>query len=169
MNTKLIRLIALLGIGFALAAAAGIDGKISDYGIFKETGDQDSFGAPQSPSGVGHIIHSPPMLVATTNRIPAKLGIGFGVAYEVQNPAAEDGEQLNAEIRVSYPSITRPDGSISKSFTTYNQSFYQKHKAIGSIVYTFDHDYEVVTGTWRFEVTVGGKLIGNKEFTVYRE
>jgi Domain of unknown function (DUF3859) len=168
MKIKLLLFLVLIGICSAISATIGIEGKILDYGLIKVPVDQDAVAAPQTPSGTAHILHSPPIITTTTNRIPAKLGVAFGIVYEISDSTAKDGDEMNANVVMSFPTMVKPDGSKSKGFTWSNKSVFKDGKTWGIIEYSFDHDYELAPGLWRFEISVGGKILGSQDFTVYR-
>jgi hypothetical protein len=165
MKIKLLLFLGLIGICSAISATVEFEGKVLNFGLIKMP---DDVIAPQTQSGAAQILQSQPTITTTTNRIPAKLGVAFGLAYEISNPAAKDGDEMNVDVVMSSPTITSPDGSSSKGFSSSNKYIVKDRKAWGVAVYRFDHDYELAPGLWRFEISVGGKFLCSQDFTVYR-
>jgi hypothetical protein len=169
MKITTLMFIFLITIHNALANQGGIEGKVSGYGILKVPTDQHTESEPQSPAGVAHIYHTLPSITTATNRIQAKIGTVFGMIYEISNPEAKDGDLADLEVVMSFPPMAKPDGSTSRGFSHFVKSPYTNHKTWCWVDYSFDNDFELVPGLWRFEVRSGGKTLCSQEFTVYRE
>ena len=143
---------------FAVSAQEQADRKavIGDYGVFEPVGGevktalpQATSGAKRTPRGIRFVEH--------TRIIPAKRGVQFGFDYEITG--AKQGP-VDVMIIVSHPPIQKPDGSVSRGF-----KFREKIPVVGGKVkgftgYSFDHDYELVPGEWKFEFWVReGKIL----------
>jgi len=169
MKTTTLMLVLVLTIHNTLANQVGIEGKVTGYGVLKVPEAHATESEPQTPAGVANIYHSMPSITTATNRIQAKLGTAFGMIYEISKPEAKDGDVADLEVVMSFPPMAKPDGSTSRGFSHFVKSPYKNHKTWGWVDYSFDNDFELVPGLWRFEVRVGGKTLCSQEFTVYRE
>jgi Domain of unknown function (DUF3859) len=167
MKIRLILCLTLLGGYSVLADIPDFRAKVFDYGLLTLPTSPNDVKAPQSPSGVAHIYNTFPTVVATTNRISAKLGSAFGIIYEISDSQMKDGDSMKVDIVMSYPMMTKPDGSRSQGFTWPNQAVFKDGKSWSFVDYSFDHDYELVTGKWRFEVMCEGKILCSQDFIVY--
>jgi hypothetical protein len=168
-------LLRLAGLSFVIAfvtacvtTAPGTSrGKVLDYGIVAPHPRGKTVATPQTPSGVTQLPELPPRITTTTDRIPAKLGVQFGIAYEITGLAAKDDEEVEVELSVSFPDMTKPDGSVTKGFNYTAKSPVAGGVLCGVSFYSFDHEYELAVGTWRFEVRQAGKTMASKAFTVH--
>lgn len=114
--------------------------------------------APGTIAGTTHLIAEEPPFVAVTRRVPAVLGIGFGVkALSADINGIDD-----VLMTVTHPPMG-PDGVTTQTFETIirgtdpSLTFYQ-----------FDFDYELVTGVWQFEASQGGTVLYRTTFEVLR-
>ena len=160
---------ALLTIGLGGGQAAEVKGKVLDYGIVRLPAGQRTIRTPETPSGVTHIPDSPPTITTTTNRIPARLGLAFGVVFEISNLPATNGEQVEVTIVISHPEATKPDGSVSRGFSQTSKCPVENGTTVLIPSCKFDHEYELAPGIWKFEVRYAGKAMARQEFTVFRE
>jgi len=158
MNRKLIVSFVLLALCFSSARAADMKGKVVSYGIFTVSGKEETVKSPETPSGVTRIPAGTPMLTVATNRIPAKLGVRFGMWYQITNVAAADGEIEVTKI-ARHPAITKPDGTTSKGFTFVEKQWVKDGSVFGWTGYGFDHPYELAPGRWEFEMAVKGNTV----------
>ncbi len=105
--------------------------------------------------------------IKQTRKIPAKIGIVFGLAYKL--PEELIGQFLNVRTIVTFPKegLTNPatneiqfEAELNDSFTV-NPS-YPKESAL----YIFEQGWEVVPGKWKFEVYFNGIKYIEEVFTV---
>ena len=141
MNRQML-LPLLLTTVCSVEAAADIQGKIVNYGLFKVSGKEEILKSPETPSGVTRVPAGTPILTATTNRIPAKIGVRFGMWYEITNLPIKDGE-LEVVKSATHPAITKPDGTTSKGFTFVEKQWVKDGRVVGWTGYGFDHNYEL--------------------------
>jgi hypothetical protein len=165
MNLRLIASFVFLLFCCSFARAADMKGKVVSYGIFTVSGKEEIVRSPETPSGVTRIPAGNPLLTAATNRIPAKLGVRFGMWYQVDNVVAADGEIEVTKI-ARHPTITKPDGTTSKGFTFIEKARIKDGGVLGWTGYGFDQPYELVPGRWEFEMAIKGKTVCKHEFTV---
>jgi Domain of unknown function (DUF3859) len=168
MNLRLIASFVFLLFCCLFARAADMKGKVVSYGIFTVSGKDEIVRSPETPSGVTRIPAGNPLLTAATNRIPAKIGVRFGMWYQVGNVVAPDGEIEVTKI-ARHPTITKPDGTTSQGFTFIEKARIEDGSVLGWTGYGFDHPYELVPGRWEFEMAIKGKTVCKHEFTVFKE
>jgi len=168
MNRKLVISLVLFATGCSFARAADMKGRVVSYGIFTVSGKEEIVKSPETPSGITRIPAGTPILTTSTNRIPAKLGVRFGMWYEITNVPVADGEVEVTKI-ARHPSITKPDGTTSKGFTFVEKQWAKDGRVLGWTGYGFDHGHELAPGRWEFEMAVKGKTVCKQEFTVFRE
>ena len=147
--------------------AAEVHGKVMSYGLFKVSGKEEIVKSPDTPSGVTRIPAGTPMLLISTNRVPAKIGVRFGMWYEITNVPASDGEIEVTKV-ARHPTIKKPDGTISKGFTFVEKQWVKDGRVVGWTGYGFDHDYELSTGEWEFEMQFKGKAVCMQKFVVFK-
>jgi hypothetical protein len=135
----------------------------------------DPHGAEVTARVVQHgIFHQVPLptgnvLTNDADIIPAKVGVMFGMRFEISNVKLKDGELLELTKIVSHPQITKPDGEVS--FVSVQKVYFpvKQNTVVMQVGYVFEHDYELVPGNWAFEMQLGGKKMVKQEFTVIKE
>jgi len=159
----ILALVALLmGITAAAAQADRIDGAdITKFGPYeyKVTNTESVRG-----TAAGTLKSVDYKFVSQTTSIPARRGVGFGIEYRL----------LGAPKAATVPlrSVTIfPAGGLRnpKTGETFERNEYIEEKAIGALLlkgYTLDEDWEVVPGTWTFQVWFGDQLLAEKSFTL---
>jgi hypothetical protein len=134
---------------------------VVDYGIYRIelTGER----LPTPFTGAGAVQPaSRAVLIAKTNEIPAIIGTTFGFQFVLDGSPA--GGIAAVDIVVDHPAFKKPNGETTKTEDRVPWRY-----RIGEIVgytYTFDHDWETVTGIWKIQVWQGGKILAGKEFIV---
>jgi hypothetical protein len=120
----------------------------------------DSLGEPVRGLG-GH-----PWIGVTTTEIPLKRGLMFG--FHADFEGLPKAVPVELEYRFHTPRIVRPDGTsftlnaFKALATTDLSGRLEQHGAY----YRFDHDYELVPGTYRMEVLYQSRVLAAKDFTV---
>jgi hypothetical protein len=151
-----------------LATTTAVLGKVTSYGLFRFTTKPGITDAPELPGGAQGVVASMPVLISATNRVPAKIGVRFGLTFEITNVPVPDGEvELTKSVR--HPPITAPDGTTSSHYMTIQKFAVRGGRVIGWTGYGFDVDNELVTGDWNIEMQFGGKTICSQKFTVVKE
>jgi hypothetical protein len=166
MSMKVIlTLVALVASVTAAAAQADrIDGAdITQFGVYeyKVTNTQELGG-----TAAGTLKTVDYKFVSKTTSFPARRGVGFGFEYRVR------GAPKDAKVPLRSVTIF-PDGGVRnpKTGETVLRNEYVEEKAIGALLlkgYTLDDDWEVVPGTWTFQVWFGDQLLAEKIFTLTR-
>jgi hypothetical protein len=166
---RLYSLILLVSVCCVFASTPGIQGKVTSFGIFRVAGKEEIIPAPEMPSGLNRIIRTDDaILVSSTNVIPAKIGVRFGMKYEISNLPGPDGLVVVTEV-AKHPRITKPDGTTADGFTSVQKYLVHEGKIVGFTGYSFDHDYELAAGSWEFEMQYGGKTVCSQKFIVVKE
>ncbi len=101
-----------------------------------------------------------------TSTIPARPGVRFGFRYNVVG--APDGTQVPVTIVDKFPKQGLRKPGSAESF--YREE-YVAQKTIGRESYTdygFDHDWELVPGTWTIELWYQGRKLTEQSFTVIK-
>lgn len=112
--------------------------------------------APGTVAGTTHVIETEPDFVSTTRRVPAVLGVGFGVK---SRSAAPDGID-DITMVVTHPAMGDAD--------TTQQNFVTRISGadLSLTFYQFDYAYELVLGTWQFTAMSDGKALYSVTFEV---
>jgi hypothetical protein len=93
--------------------------------------------------------------------IPAELNTTFGILYFV--PSAYTN--VSARFIYSFPPIQNP--TTGKTFTKYEREGRLSSKpGAFTMIYTFAEDYEIVSGTWTFQIFAKDELVVEERFTV---
>jgi len=159
--TRHLMLIFFLSMGAAGAHAEANNNavKVVDFGIyFHRTIRTEA--APQHISKQRNIVENI-RLKQKTEKILAQTGLSFGVRYRIVDPALY-GKRLTK--RIVFPPMTNPEtGETANNIsdTTIISSDAEQYDGYG-----FDHRWEMVEGTWRFQLLDGNKVIFEKKFEV---
>ena len=135
---------------------------ILEYGTFKANLVQRVPRA-SDPSGFANSL-SDMQLLEQTDVVCARLGTRFGMTIRIEGKPA--GSVVLLEIVNNYPKggITNPKGEVFQK-TRFPWSAVVGETA-ASIVFTFDDAWEMVPGTWTYDVEYLGKKIGSRSFQV---
>lgn len=115
-----------------------------------------SLPAPGTVAGTTHVIDTEPQFVSTAQRVPAVLGVGFGVKSRSTALDGIDGVTMV----VTHPAmgdenVTAQNFETRISGDTPSLTFYQ-----------FDFAYELVLGTWQFTAMSGKDTLYSVAFEV---
>ena len=110
--------------------------------------------APDTVAGTTHLIEVDPPFVSLKRRVPAVIGIGFGV----KAVGVTDIEAVS--ITVSHPKM----GDAG----TTRQSYESHISGVGPSLafYQFDFDYELRVGVWQIEARQGDTVLYRADFDV---
>lgn len=94
--------------------------------------------APGTVAGTTHIIDDEPPFVSASRRVPAVLGIGFGI----KALAADDFGIEDVTVVVTHPAMGADQVEV--------QQFATRISGVSPSItfYQFDYDYELLYGTW---------------------
>jgi len=157
---------AWLGVvGVAFGQAARIDRleliELGSY-VARETG---ATAAPGSPTGDVKQ-QSDIRFVDNSARIPARVGVNFGIRFRSFGGPEGATVSLRSVWRIPDPGIRNP-----KTANLYRQSLTDFTTRIGSAHlqgYGFDQAWEIATGTWVLEIWSGDRKLLEQSFTVYK-
>ena len=171
MSAKMILVVMFFLKALTLTSlnAAEVQGKVLTYGLVKRTTEEVVVKTPETTSGATRIPSGFPAITPQTNRIPAKAGVAFGMVYEISGLTAKDGEEVEIVKVVTHPPMTKPDGSVSKGFIFLEKVPVKAGRAWAFTGYSLDHNYELVTGDWTFEMRYARKPVVKQTFSLYRE
>ena len=104
--------------------------------------------------------------IEKTETVPARIGVEFGLEYQIV------GEPDGAEVMLEFL-VTYPDAGIAdpESPTPLRETRYELPKPIGEPVYFgygFENDWELVPGTWTFEIWHDGDKLVEEHFSVVK-
>ena len=164
MRATLAFVVFLAGVSTAAAQADRIDGAdITQCGIYehKVTGTENA-----STTATGMVRNVTYRFVSETTSVPARRDVGFGFEYRIV------GTPNGAKVPIRNVTIF-PEGGVRnpKTGQTFLRSEYVSDRVIGEPIlkgYTLDNDWEIVPGTWTFQVWFGDKMLAEKVFTLTR-
>ena len=160
----------LLTVAFSAVAEAGLEGRIVGYGTYTVTDKYKQFRTPGSNSGVSRAYMDPPTFTAVTDRIRAKPGVRFGIVFELTNLPKAQSARLAIVLVNKHPLLRAPDGTTSTGVEQpVTIAVGGRDRIVSWTGFGFGHDYELVPGTWTFEVRTPSRLLCKKDFTVVRK
>ncbi|WP_245731596.1 DUF3859 domain-containing protein [Loktanella fryxellensis] len=112
--------------------------------------------APGTLAGTTHLIEDEPPFVSPSQRVPAVIGIGFGIKSMATDPF---GLQ-DVTITVTHPPMG-PTAATTQSFQTRIDG-----TAPSLTFYQFDFDYELVQGPWQMQAEKDGEILFTTSFDV---
>ncbi|MEY2518320.1 MAG: hypothetical protein QOF24_79 [Verrucomicrobiota bacterium] len=162
--------VVLLTIACSAAAnAEGLKGRIVGYGTYTVTNNFRVIETPSSSAGVARAFMDPPTFTSVTDRIRAKVGVRFGIVFELTNLPKIQNATVGIVLVRKHPPWRSPDGATSTHLERSVRMLVRGQDRIVSWTgIGFDHDYEVVPGIWTFEVRSYSRLLCKKDFTVVR-
>ena len=146
----------------ATTASAAIDTFVSsligslEIGVICPPPSVGDSPAPGTVAGLTHLVDEDPPFVSMSRRLPAVMGIGFGV----KTMTADRMGLSEVTMTVTHPPMGK-DGATQQSFLTRidggtpSLTFYQ-----------FDYAYELVQGTWQMEAMKDGIILYRTSFEV---
>ncbi len=157
----LLSLLLLAGISSAAGAQTIQRIDIIEAGIYRSQRTEDR-AAPGTATGNVHIVTDINLVQATTT-VPARLGVQFGFRFKT---AGQTGEKVRLKVvkLIPQPGIRNPN---TGNTTVRDESDWDR--TVGSTgfhAYTFDYPWEIVTGTWTFEIWDGNRKLAEQQFTV---
>ena len=111
---------------------------------------------PDTVAGTTHLIDVEPAFVSTNRRVPAVVGIGFGIKAQ----ASDVSGIPEVTMTITHP----PMGKAKATVQTFQTVISGQTPSL--TFYQFDFDYELVEGTWQMEATQGGVVIYRTTFVV---
>jgi hypothetical protein len=146
------------------AFGAQVDGvEILNYGVYTAR-DREGVRGTEKKAAEQESQEKDWKLVKKGERIPAKIATSFGMEYVIKGAPA--GEPVKITLRYLHPTI-----SNTQTGKIYNSQEVSIDTLVGKKVhegYTFDHEWELVTGAWVIQVFYDGRKLGEQYFTIYK-
>jgi hypothetical protein len=157
--------ICLLAVGSPAAAQeARVSGfRIVEAGLYS----RDIVSSQRGANGVVQNAVSNPQLTTGTTRIPARLGVSFGIRYIITGVPDRGSVTVRTETRYPPPGA-RPPGSVSPlAFNLVSSR--AKLSSVRFAGYTLAEPWELMPGKWVISIWVDDRKLGEKEFTLVRQ
>ena len=134
---------------------------LTNYGLcqfsFTETVEN-----PNAITGQSAIVDGIQWLKKTT-KVPAQKGVSFGIEYRVNH---HSDEPIKLQEVILFPSagLTHPDTGKNQKQESFEVELIPGEPSF--TCYTFDYPWEIVKGTWTFQVSSDGRRLLEKSFTI---
>jgi hypothetical protein len=102
----------------------------------------------------------------STTWVPACRNVGFGIMFRPVGTPDGSMVAMRSIWRLPEPGVRNPDNGV-----TFRESISDFTTPIGQEKmrgYSFEHDWEMVTGEWTLEIWDGGRRLLAQTFNVYR-
>lgn len=110
-----------------------------------------------------HKVVDKQVLVKQTDRVPAKKGLEFCVDYKLISAAKDT---MHLQLEWIYPhAITDPQKK--STFKSIKYPIKLPLNETNGSTYSLDNEYEVVKGTWQFNIYYDDKIIYTRKFELY--
>lgn len=142
-----------------VAAQEKVSVEIIEYGLYAiERGEQ-----VLQPNGITrhkvlNLCH-----LATTDSVPARLNTSFGFRYRLNAPPQAQARQITLVLQ--FPTEVRPPGA-AKPFRSYASNVSVQPGVLHYRGYALDHDWEVMPGTWVFQILDGRRTLAERRFRI---
>jgi hypothetical protein len=123
--------------------------------------------APGGPSGTEVIIDNPPRMAEATTKIPARKGERFGISYVLKGVPEGSHAGIREIWRFPEPGLTNPETGITTQELVQRKILVVTDNAVFS-GWALLYEWELVPGTWTFELWTGDRLLLRQPFEVYR-
>jgi hypothetical protein len=155
------RWLALVLVLLAGAAEARdeVGVEILQYGIFRA----DIVGKQPGLGGISHNVVDNICHLATTQEVPLKIGVHFGMRYKVTGPVA--GQRVLVRKVMRYPAVMHPPAPAQPASQVSN-SVELSVGATSYADYALEQPWELVPGTWTFQFLDRDRKLAEFSFTV---
>ena len=138
--------------------------EIIEAGIFRaQTSSIEQ--APDTATRQRNIL-SDTKLVAPTTRIEAKIGVHFGIRYRLVGRPSGSTIKLTSVTQYPAPGLKNPKADSSQ--LRGEHSLFATIGPVNYRGYVFEHDWEIVPGTWTFELWDGKRKLVSQTFDVVK-
>ncbi len=141
---------AAAGASLAAPGAAA-----ATYGYFCARNPVAEIPAEDTISGTVSLIEGPPRLIRQGPLVPAQIGVGFGVIFDLSPGAAGP-----VTVEVTHPPMG-PQGVTRETWVSSATGVDGNY-----VGFTFDLPYEVREGRWSFRGTANGRMVFEASFDV---
>lgn len=114
-----------------------------------------------SPTGYHNVVDTS-ILVKSTQRIPAKLGIHFGAEYKV---SADGGSTVPIEVEWVLPAVYDPAKGTTSTSMKYPLAI--PSNMVNNSGYTLEKKSELLKGDWVLNIYHDSKIVYSKKFVLY--
>lgn len=144
--------------------APSASGKVKAYGVFRVDSEEKTEHVDGTPSGIRRTAEQA-WVAEKGEKIRAKLGLRFGIEYSLAGlPKDQD---VTIRKVVIHPTIKTPDGRERTTYQTEVKRHTSKDGTFSAQTgYGFDHDYELVAGTWTIQMWYGERKLVEQRFDV---
>ena len=149
-------LLAVLPLAAAAETGAPSPVVLLDHGVICDVTIEGRREAPLTESGQINVIDQTREIDVTTSEVPARLGLSFGIRVTL----APGQTVADTRIVVEHP----PMGRAGVTVQSWTAPLSPGLPAIN--LFTFEHDYEMVKGDWRFRVIGPQGVLLEQGFTV---
>jgi hypothetical protein len=139
--------------------------EIWDAGTYKSKDVMERVDAPGTPQGYRNIVSDIELQQRTTT-VPAILGTSFGFRFSILGKPA--GATINLKFVSRYPSPGLQNPKTGNSLMRGEYSVQAKLDTKSWKTYRFDDDWELVPGTWTFEIWQDDRKLAEQSFTVVK-
>ena len=153
----------------ATADAEGLKGRIVGGGTYTVTDNYKMLKTFEQTPASSRVYMDPPTFTAVTDSIPAKIGVRFGIVFELTNLPKAQYATVGIMLVTKHPLVRWPDGTTSTgSERRVRMVVGGQDRIVSWTGVGFDHAEELVPGIWTFEVRSYSRLLCRKDFTVIR-
>jgi hypothetical protein len=155
----------LLTVACSTAAdAEGLKGRIVGYGTYTVTNNYRVLKPTGSSSDVDRAFMDPPTFTAVTDRIHARIGVRFGIVFELTNLPKTQNATVGIVLVWRHPLADGNTGTERRVRIAVRG----RDRIVSWIGEGFEHDKDLVPGIWTFEVRSYSRLLCKKDLTVIR-
>ncbi len=164
MCERLLRILTIALISFLACGFFHLKPRkayITNYGLC-EFGYTETYENPDAITGESAFVDGVRWLKKTT-KVPAEQRVSFGIEYVVNS---DSNEAIELEEVIVYPvaGLTNPETGKNQRQESFPAQAISGEPTL--TCYTFDYPWEIVTGTWTFQVHSGDTLLLEKSFLV---
>lgn len=142
-----------------------IKAKVIRAGLYKVIRSGGLINDPDTSTGKG-IVNPVIQLVKVTDRIPLIKGAHMSLQYRIWN-LPDKPAYIDLRRTLKHPPITLPNGKISTGSDYMIKGQVKTGQVIAYTGYDLYEDYELVEGSWVFEIWYRGKKLIEQKFTSY--
>jgi len=160
----MLRLRLALRLHYPLAGTKAMKIKEIQLLNFGELETDEEFHEATNNSPSGYFLRPERIsFIKLTDKLKAVKGLKFGIEYLV-NGFSDEMDDVEFICKITHPTLINPEtGTISnqtidKKINYLNQNNFD--------YYCFEYDWEMVIGTWTFEILEEQKLLLKKEFEI---
>ena len=136
--------------------------EIVGYGIFDTSSTTSGRGFTASSIAEDHV--KGVRFIEYTTDIPAKLGVNFGIQYVINSRPRGKPIRVTSVVKFPEAGLQRPRGRLYKESRDTHEVIIGRKALHG---YGFDEEWELVPGTWIFELWYRDARLIKKTFNVY--